>query len=94
MNDNEKDMTIHDEVVMNKIYLLKQQVKRNLNRFPEHFMFELTKDENESLRSQNVTLKRGEHSKYLPYVFTEHRYIDVIQCSKKCKRCQSQHSNY
>src|SRR3569833_2337694 len=51
---------------------LKQQVKRNLNRFPEHYMFELTPDENEILRSQNVTLRHGEHSKYLPYVFTEH----------------------
>ncbi|TWR24350.1 ORF6N domain-containing protein [Mucilaginibacter achroorhodeus] len=51
---------------------LKQQVKRNLNRFPSHYMFELTQEEYDSLRSQNVTLKRGEHSKYLPYVFTEH----------------------
>ncbi|WP_158827532.1 ORF6N domain-containing protein [Mucilaginibacter lacusdianchii] len=51
---------------------LKQQVNRNLERFPGHYMFELTKEENEILRSQFVTLKRGEHSKYLPYVFTEH----------------------
>ncbi|MDN3548980.1 ORF6N domain-containing protein [Mucilaginibacter aquaedulcis] len=51
---------------------LKQQVKRNINRFPNHFMFELTKEENEILRSQNVTLRHGEHSKYLPYAFTEH----------------------
>lgn len=51
---------------------LKQQVNRNLDRFPGHYMFELTKEENEILRSQFVTLKRGEHSKYLPYVFTEH----------------------
>lgn len=51
---------------------LKQQVNRNLERFPGHYMFELTKEENEILRSQLVTLKRGEHSKYLPYVFTEH----------------------
>jgi len=34
-------------------------------------MFELTKEENQSLRSQNVTLKRGQHSKYLPFAFTE-----------------------
>lgn len=51
---------------------LKQAVKRNKERFPEHFMFELTQEENEALRSQFVTLKRGEHSKYLPYAFTEH----------------------
>ena len=34
-------------------------------------MFEMTKEENLSLRSQNVTLKRGQHSKYLPFAFTE-----------------------
>ncbi len=51
--------------------VLKQAVKRNIKRFPDDFMFELTKDENNSLRSQFVTLKRGQHSKYLPYAFTE-----------------------
>ena len=34
-------------------------------------MFQLTAEEYKSLRSQNVTLKRGQHSKYLPYAFTE-----------------------
>lgn len=51
---------------------LKEQVKRNIKRFPSHFMFELTDQENEALRSQFATLKKGEHSKYLPYAFTEH----------------------
>ncbi|MFC1515784.1 ORF6N domain-containing protein [Thermodesulfobacteriota bacterium] len=51
--------------------VLKQAVRRNIDRFPRDFMFELTKGENQSLRSQNVTLKRGQHSKYLPFVFTE-----------------------
>jgi len=51
---------------------LKEQVKRNLERFPDHFMFELTIEENESLRSQIATLRHGAHSKYLPYAFTEH----------------------
>ena len=52
--------------------VLKQQVRRNLKRFPaDDFMFELTWEETESLRSQFVTLKRGEHIKYLPYAFTE-----------------------
>ncbi|HZY39740.1 MAG TPA: ORF6N domain-containing protein [Mucilaginibacter sp.] len=51
---------------------LKEQVKRNLNRFPERFMFELSSQENQILRSQNATLRHGEHSKYLPFVFTEH----------------------
>ena len=66
--------------------VLNQAVKRNLDRFPEDFMFQMTKEEFEnwksqfvtsnqaektSLRSQNVTLKQGQHRKYLPYVFTE-----------------------
>lgn len=49
-----------------------EQVKRNLSRFPKDFMFQLTKTEYDSLRSQFATLKRDQHSKYLPYVFTEH----------------------
>ena len=51
---------------------LKRQVRRNIERFPEDFMFELTKQENENLRSQFGTLKHGLHSKYLPFAFTEH----------------------
>ena len=51
---------------------LKEQVNRNINRFPTHFMFELTKEENEILRSHFATLRHGAHSKYLPYAFTEH----------------------
>ena len=38
---------------------LKQAVKRNIDRFPEDFMFELTKEETESLRSQIMTAERG-----------------------------------
>jgi phage regulator Rha-like protein len=66
--------------------VLNQAVKRNVDRFPEDFMFQLSNEEWEdlqvtieeqnedhSLRSQIVTLKndRGRHRKYLPYVFTE-----------------------
>jgi phage regulator Rha-like protein len=53
--------------------VLLQAVKRNLNRFPEDFMFILKYQDVVALRSQIVTLKkgRGEHRKYLPYVFTE-----------------------
>jgi len=50
---------------------LKRQVRRNAERFPEDFMFELTPKENQSLRSQFGTLKRGEHAKYVPMAFTE-----------------------
>ena len=52
--------------------VLNQQVKRNIGRFPERYMFQLTLDEHDRLRSQNVTLKRGQHIKYLPYAFSEH----------------------
>jgi hypothetical protein len=61
--------------------VLNQAVKRNKGRFPEDFMFQLTHQEGKSwwtevmdprLRSQNVTLKRGQHMKYRPYAFTEH----------------------
>ena len=51
-----------------------QAVKRHKERFPSDFMFQLTKEEAVSirLRSQSVTLKRGQHLKYRPHAFTEH----------------------
>jgi hypothetical protein len=56
-----------------EVRVLVQAVKRNRIRFPEDFMFQLNRDEADSLRSQIVTLKagRGKHRKFLPYVFTE-----------------------
>src|SRR5687768_858084 len=54
---------------------LNEQVKRNQNRFPQDFMFQLTLEEGQSLkasRSQIATLKRCQNIKYAPYVFTEH----------------------
>ena len=54
---------------------LNQQVTRNRERFPEDFCFQLTESEWRSLRLQNATLKRGQHRKYMPYVFTEHGAI-------------------
>ena len=50
---------------------LKRAVRRNVDRFPPDFMFELSKDEYDSLRYHFGTLKRGEHLKYLPFAFTE-----------------------
>lgn len=52
---------------------LNQAVRRNSDRFPDDFMFQLTEEEYDSLRSQIVISKsgRGHHSKYLPLVFTE-----------------------
>ena len=52
---------------------LNEQVRRNLKRFPADFAFQLRAQEYDSLRSQIATLNpgRGQHRKYLPYVFTE-----------------------
>ena len=53
---------------------LNEQVRRNSERFPPDFAFQVGSDEHEALRSQIATLKaaRGEHRKYAPWVFTEH----------------------
>ena len=53
---------------------LNQAVKRNIERFPDDFMFQLNSDEADAAlasRSQTVILKRGQNIKYLPYAFTE-----------------------
>jgi phage regulator Rha-like protein len=85
---NQKIMMDSDLAEMYEVEtkVLNQAVKRNMDRFPEDFMFQLSNEEWEdlqvtieeqnedhSLRSQIVTLKndRGRHRKYLPYVFTE-----------------------
>jgi hypothetical protein len=92
MTEKENTLTIPDELVINKIYLIRnqkvmldsdlaelyqvetkvlnQQVKRNLKRFPEDFMFQLTEQEFDHLKSQFVTSSWGGKRK-LPYVFTE-----------------------
>ena len=51
---------------------LNQQVKRNINRFPEHFMFELTELEKEYVVTNCDHLKKLKFSSSLPFVFTEH----------------------
>ena len=54
-----------------EVRILKRAVRRNIQRFPGDFMFELTEAEYLSLRSQFGILKRGVHSKFLPFAFTE-----------------------
>jgi len=64
---------------------LNEQVKRNQNRFPDDFMFQLTLEEGKAvlaLRSQFATLKRGEHLKYAPRVFTEHGAVMLANVLK------------
>ncbi|MGC1402424.1 MAG: ORF6N domain-containing protein, partial [Thermodesulfobacteriota bacterium] len=48
---------------------LNKAVKRNLDRFPQDFMFQLTQEEYKSLRFQFGILEKGQHAKYLPYAF-------------------------
>lgn len=72
-----KQVMLDSDVAMLYHYETKkinQAVKRNIERFPEKFCFQLTEEEMQLLRSQIVTLNkkgRGQHKKYLPYVFTE-----------------------
>ncbi|MBA2610523.1 MAG: ORF6N domain-containing protein [Bacteroidetes bacterium] len=90
--NKENKISVPDEIVMNKIYfirnqkvmldrdlaalygvetkVLKQAVKRNIERFPEDFMFELNKSEFDNLRSQIVTSNSG-GERYMPFCFTE-----------------------
>ena len=92
--DNQTNvLAIPDEILMNKIYLIRgqkvmidsdlselygvetrrlnEQVKRNISRFPEDFMFQLSEDEFNNLISQIATSSWGGRRR-LPYVFTEH----------------------
>ncbi|MFH1457699.1 MAG: ORF6N domain-containing protein [Candidatus Omnitrophota bacterium] len=65
--------------------VLIQAVKRNIERFPEDFMFQLTKEEAKFLRSQIVTLQSSGHFKYLPYAFTE-QGIAMLSSALNSKR--------
>ena len=71
---------------------LNQAVRRNIQRFPEDFMFELTREEyNEILRSQIVTLRsggHGTHSKYSTRAFTEHGVTMLASILKSEKAVQ------
>ena len=59
------------ELYGTEIKYLKRSVKNNIKRFPSDFMFELTKEEFDSLRCSFSTSKRG-GTRYMPYAFTEH----------------------
>jgi len=90
-----KKITIPDELIINKIYVirgqkvmldrdlaelydvetrrLKEQVRRNINRFPEEFMFELTKEELEEWRNEYASSNRDVMGiRIAPFVFTEY----------------------
>jgi ORF6N domain len=99
-----KNLIIPEEVVMNKIYFirnhkvmldrdlaelygvktirLREQVKRNSERFPDNFMFQLTESEVERMVSQNAIPSRQHLGGYLPYVFTEHGVLMLANVLK------------
>ena len=59
-----------------------EQVKRNLERFPDDFMFQLRRDEAAALRSQNATSNVGRGGRrYAPYVFTE-QGVDAVRAGR------------
>ena len=95
MTENKGEIAVPDEVIMNKIFLirgkkvmfdrdlaelygvetkqLKRAVKRNIERFPEDFMFEMKKEELENWRCQFGTSNKEKMGLRIPpYVFTEH----------------------
>ena len=64
---------------------LKKRVRRNIERFPVDFMFELTEKEHQYLKEQYVKRSRGHHSKYPPFAFSElwkdlHKQNTVFLC--------------
>jgi hypothetical protein len=67
--------------------LLKRAVRRNIDRFPHDFMFQLTDEENRFLRRQFGTLKRGAHSKYPPMAFTE-QGVAMCNSNLSAARCK------
>lgn len=109
MTRKETALTVPDEIVMNKIYVirghkvmldsdlaelyqvetkqLKRQVKRNIERFPKDFMFELTETEFTNLRSQNGTTSWG-GTRYLPMAFTEHGVLMLTSVLNSPKAIQ------
>jgi hypothetical protein len=66
---------------------LKEQVRRNIERFPEDFMFELSKKEYENLRSQIATSSWG-GTRYVPMAFTEHGVLMISSVLKSDKAIQ------
>ena len=110
MNKPIQSITLPDEVVMSKIYLirnakvmldkdlaelfevkairLREQVKRNIEKFPLHFMFQLTNEEVEIMVSQNAIPSRQNLGGSLPYMFTEHGILQLANVLKSGRATQ------
>ena len=94
-----KVMLDHDLAAMYNVETknLKRAVRSNIERFPIDFMCELSKDEYDSLRCKNSTLKsngRGQHRKYLPFVFTQEGIAMLSGIIKNTHSHPSQHQYY
>lgn len=78
-----------------KTKVFNQAIKRNQSRFPEDFMFQLTSEEAEALRSQFVTSNEGRGGRhYLPYAFTEQGICYAFQRSRQRESRGSQYRHY
>ncbi len=110
MSGQTGSIAIPDEVLMNKIYLirgqkvmldsdlaglfdvkairLREQVKRNIEKFPVHFMFQLTNEEVEIMVSQNAIPSKQHLGGSLPYVFTEHGVLQLANVLKSGRAVQ------
>lgn len=78
-----------------EVKALNQQVRRNKERFPADFMFQLTEEEWAALRSQFATLNggRGRHRKYLPYAFTQNG-VAMLSSVLRSRRGPGQHRDH
>ena len=110
MTKMESEIMIPDEMIMNKILLLRgekvmisndlavlygvttkrlnEQVKRNIKRFPKHFMFQLTEQEKDKVVANCDHLQNLKYSPYLPYVFTEHEVLQLANVLRNVKAVQ------
>ena len=105
-----EEIILPDEIISNKIYLLRgekvmldrdlaelfdvkatrlrEQLKRNIEKFPAHFMFQLTNKEVDVMVSQNAIPSKQHLGGYLPYVYTEHGVLQLANILKSGKAPQ------
>jgi hypothetical protein len=110
MTENESNLIIPDELISQKIYIirncrvmfdrdladlfdvratrLREQVKRNRDKFPLHFMFQLSNSEVDIMVSQNAIPSRQHLGGSLPFVFTEHGVLQLANVLKSKRATQ------
>lgn len=110
MHDNQDSLLVPEEVIKDKIYLLRgqkvmldkdlailygvkairlrEQVKRNADRFPDRFIFQLTEEEVERMVSQNAIPSKQHLGGSLPFAFTEHGVLMLANVLKSSRAIQ------